>query len=249
MIEMRAVGGVVRRGLPRGPRFHRALVRPRTTGNAQRGGGAGAVALPPRVPPACAHLAGPRPLRPSAPRAAPPGSGSERLAPRRARWPRRLGTTAASLSRRASRRPGSPGGLAGPPAPRALLPRTPRLAPPRGAAPLSLPGAPAVGPRRPPGSAPLQPWRLARWGPHRWGPMAGGASWRVPGPRPRPGHPAGEPGRRMSRALAQEAPPWAVVDVAPRPTPWACAPDRRGAALGATTRSEGDKALGLAHAT
>src|SRR5215475_2077708 len=99
-IVMIAVAGVVIGGIPRGPSLQRALVRQRTTGNDQPFCGSGAFALHPRLHPACDHLDGHRPLLTIAHRESPPGSGSERLAPRRHRLPGWLWTTAASLRRR-----------------------------------------------------------------------------------------------------------------------------------------------------
>jgi hypothetical protein len=45
--------------------------------------------------------------------------------------------------------------------------------------------------------------------------------------------------------VAHEDTDLAVVDFAPMPTPLAFDPDRMGAALGETTRIEGDNAIGL----
>src|SRR4029450_5119446 len=89
-IVMIAVAGIVIRGIARGTRLHRALVRQRTTGNDQPLCGAGPFALHPRLHPACDHLDGHWALLTVSYPQSPPGCRIERLAPRRYRLPRCL---------------------------------------------------------------------------------------------------------------------------------------------------------------
>src|SRR5215475_4682403 len=130
----------------------------------------------------------------------------------------------------------------------ALITLTQRLAKPRVAAQLIITGDPAVWHLRTPCIEHLQTLLLARLVTNLWWHMAYVASLLVTCPLPRQGQPEVEQGILMSRDIAHEDTNLAVVDFAPMPTPLAFDPDRMGAALGETTRIEGDNAIGLAQA-
>src|SRR2546427_6620248 len=216
-IGMITVAGVVIRGIARGTRLQRTIVRQKTTGDDQPLLGSGAFALHRRLYPAFDHLDGYRTLLTVSHRQWPPGSRIERLAPRRHRLPGWLWTTTASLIRRwqgfqVAHRRG-----AGHPQHLALAALTQRLAKPRVASQLIITAHPAVWHLRTPRVEYLQTLLLTRVIPHLWRYVACLASLRVACPFLRERQPEGEQRMVVVTDLAHEDTDLAGVDFAPMP--------------------------------
>src|SRR5262249_40767646 len=247
-IVMIAVAGVVIRGIARGTRLQRTIVRQRTTGDHQPLLGSGAFALHPCLHPACDHLDGYRTLLTVSHRQWPPGSRFERLAPSRHRVPGWLWTTTASLIRRRQSFQVAHCRGAGHPEHITLSTLTQRLAQPRVAPQLIITGDPAMWHLLTPLVKHLQTLLLARVVTHLWRDVAGVAPWLVVCPLLRERQPEVEQRMVVFRDIAHEDADLAVIDFAPVPTPLALDPHRMRAALGKAARIEGDDAIGLAQA-
>jgi hypothetical protein len=237
---------VLRGGIARGAGLPPAVVRPGPTGDHQPRRGAGALALPPRLPPALAQLDGHWSLRAVAHRQAGPGPWSARLAPIGSRWPGGRWAAVHGRRRRATGRVGRAAWWGkGPPARNA---RRARVAQPRVATARSIACHPPGRPLLPPCSAPRPARRVPRGIPPLLGPMAGRTPSRGSSPVLGEGQAAVAQGLVVVPAVAPAHAPLAGVAVAPGPTPRALAPHRGGPTRGAAARLEGAEAIGLAPA-
>src|SRR5215471_15810264 len=177
-----AVAGVVIGGIARGTSLQRALVCHRTTGDHQPFCGSDAFVLHPRLHSAFDHLDSHGTLLSISHRECPPGSRSERLAPRRHRLPGWLWTTTTSLIRGWQRFQITHRGGAGHPQHIALTARTQRLTKPRVATEFIIAGDPAVWHVCTPCIEHLQTLLLAGLIANLWRHMACLTSWLVAAP-------------------------------------------------------------------